>query len=148
MEEAVALGPIEIVTLVFPGSQFNGEVIPKLSELVKNGTVTIVDGLFVVVGEGGEVDIVEFSEAGDSTGIAALAELIEEVNGLISEDDVAELTSGLEPGSSAAILVFEHTWVKPLRDALVGSGGYLLDTVRVPGAVVDEVLEAVAGLAD
>ena len=53
------------------------------------------------------------------------------------------LTESLEPDSSAVILVFEHTWMKPLRDAVVGAGGQLLDSVRVPGRVVEELLETV-----
>jgi hypothetical protein len=49
---------------------------------------------------------------------------------------------GLRPGDSAAALVFEHTWAKRFRDAVVESGGELVADVRVPGAIVDEVLEA------
>jgi hypothetical protein len=146
VEEAVSLGPIEIVTLVFPGSEFNGDIIPELSKLVETGTITIVDGVFVTVGDDGQVDIVEFEDASDRPGISDLANLVDEVNGLISDDDVQELTSGIGAGSSAAILVFEHTWVKPLRDAIAGSGGLMLDSVRIPGPVVDEVLAAVAEL--
>ena len=44
------------------------------------------------------------------------------------------------------MLVFEHTWALPLRDAVAGSGGVVLSQLRVPGAVVDEVLDAVAAL--
>ena len=43
--------------------------------------------------------------------------------------------------SAAAVLVFEHTWVIPLRDAIAGAGGSLLDTVRIPGQAVDALLE-------
>jgi len=41
-----------------------------------------------------------------------------------------------------------RTWAKPLRDAIVASGGVLTDNFRVPGAVVDEVLDALAELDD
>jgi hypothetical protein len=143
----MALGPIEIVTLVFPGSQFNGEIVPELSKLVESGTITIVDGVFVAAGADG-VDVLEFDEISGDSSIDALSELIQGVNGLISDEDVTELTAGLAPGSSAAILVFEHTWVKPLRDAIFASGGEMLESIRVPGPVVEEVLAAVEELAD
>ena len=52
----------------------------------------------------------------------------------------------LEPNSSEAILVFEHTWARPLRDAIVNSGGVLANNFRVPGLVVDELLAELAAL--
>jgi hypothetical protein len=142
----MTLGPIEILTLVFPGSEFNGEIIPELAKVVDDGTITVVDGLFVSVGADGATDYWEFEELGANTDASRLASVVDRFEGLISDDDVAELTANLPPGSSAAILVFEHTWIKPLRDAIVGSGGIVLDSIRVPGAVVDEVLDAVSAL--
>jgi uncharacterized membrane protein len=137
------LGPIEVVTLVFPQSRFNGAVLPELMKLVENGTITIVDAVFAVRDDDG-VAILELDAVPDDGAIAQLAALIQDVNGLISNDDVDELTDGLEPGSSAAILVFEHSWVLPLRTAIVASGGYMLDSTRIPGPVVDEVLAAIS----
>ena len=50
----------------------------------------------------------------------------------------------LEPNSSAAIFVIEHTWAKPLRDAIVGSGGVLMADVRIPAVAVEELLVELA----
>ena len=61
----------------------------------------------------------------------------------MSDEDVESFTDGLEPNSSAAILVFEHTWAKPFRDAVVDAGGILAANVRIPGSVVEEILAAV-----
>ena len=69
---------------------------------------------------------------------------VDRMEALVSDEDVEELVAALEPDSSAAILVFEHTWAKPFRDAVVASGGVLAANFRVPGAVVDEVLAALA----
>jgi hypothetical protein len=69
---------------------------------------------------------------------------LSEGNGLISDEDLEEFAVALTPGSSAAVLAFEHTWFKPLRDELVDSGGVLIADIRVPGLVVQEVLDAVA----
>jgi hypothetical protein len=140
------LAQIEIVTLAFPGNRFNGRILPELQRLVENETITIIDGLLVSVAENGDIDFTEFDELGSNSEAAALTELVDRFDELISVDDVAELASDLEPNSSAAVLVFEHTWMKNLRDALVDSGGVLLESVRVPGPVVDEVLAAVADL--
>ena len=62
---------------------------------------------------------------------------------LLSSEDVDEFAAALEPGSSALALVFEHTWMLPVRDAVAASGGVLLADIHVPADVVDEVLAAV-----
>lgn len=140
------LAAIEILTLAFPGNRFNGEILPALSRLVENETIAIVDGVFVSVDAAGEATFTELDDLDENDETAALVDLVARFDELISEDDARQLASGLEPNSSAAILVFEHTWMLPLRDAIVGSGGVLLDSVRIPGPVVDEVAAAVADL--
>jgi hypothetical protein len=79
----------------------------------------------------------------DREDVAPLAALLGEVVvDLLSEEDARELAAGLEPGSSAAMIVLEHEWVKPLRDTVADSGGILVPDLHVPGRVVDEVLRA------
>ena len=140
----MALGPVEVLVVAFPGNQFNGEIIPEIQRLVENGTMTVIDGLLATKDADGVTAFVEFSELGDDHDAGPLAGLMENVLGLVSDEDVFELTDALEPNSSAAILVFEHTWALPLRDAIAGSGGVLAADFRVPGPVVEEVLAAVA----
>lgn len=89
---------------------------------------------------------VEFEELGANSDAARLADVMNQIDSLISDDDVNELAAGLAPDSSQAILVFEHTWSKPLRDAIVGAGGMLASNFRVPGLVVDELLAELASL--
>ncbi len=139
----MTLGPIEVLVLAFPENRFTGEIIPELERLVERNTISIVDGLFVTKGADGVAAFVELSEIGADDDAAALADLLDRVEGLVSDEDVESLTADLEPNSSAAILVFEHTWAKPLRDAVVNSGGILAANLRIPGAVVEEILATV-----
>jgi hypothetical protein len=140
----MALGPIEVLVIGFPGNQFNGEILPELERLVEARTIAIVDGLFLQKDADGEVVFLELGEADADESVARLASLLDQVESLLSDEDVDELALGLEPNSAAAILVFEHTWAKPLRDAIVGSGGVLAANFRVPGMVVDELLDELA----
>jgi uncharacterized membrane protein len=144
----MALGPIEVLVIGFPGNRFNGAILPELEKLVDTDTINIIDGLLVLKDENGDVTFTEFVELGGDDEVALLSELLEESQGLISDEDIDELVSTLEPNSSAAILVFEHTWSKPFRDAVVDSGGLLVASFRVPGMVVDEVLAELAELGD
>jgi hypothetical protein len=144
----MALGPIEVLVISFPGNQFSGEIIPELERLVDNDTISIIDGLLVRKDADGEVTFVEFEELGGNADAQRLASVMDQLESLISDEDVQELAAALEPDSSEAILVFEHTWAKPLRDAIVSSGGVLADNFRVPGMVVDELLAELAELAE
>ncbi|MBV1894453.1 MAG: hypothetical protein KUG57_10425 [Ilumatobacteraceae bacterium] len=144
----MALGPIEVLVVGFPGNQFNGEIIPELERLVESDTISLVDGMLLQKEADGEVVFAEFEELGSNPDAARLAALMNQVESLISDEDVYELAEGLEPNSSAAILVFEHTWFKPLRDNILDSNGVLVANFRVPGLVVEEVLGELAQLTD
>ncbi len=144
----MALGPIEVLVISFPGNQFTGEIIPELERLVDNDTISIIDGVLVRKDADGEITFMEFEEMGGNPDADALANLMNQLDSLISDEDVMELAEGLEPNSSEAILVFEHTWAKPLRDAIINSGGVLENDFRVPGLVVEELLAELAELGD
>ena len=112
----MALAPIELLVISFPGNEFTGGILPELETLVENGVITVVDALLILKDEDGTVDFVELDQIDAGEDIAALGRLLIEGNGLLSDEDVEEFAAALEPGSSAAALVFEHTWFKPLRD--------------------------------
>jgi hypothetical protein len=134
----MTMAPVEVIVVAFPGSAFNGAILPELRRLVDTSTITIVDGLFVRKDEAGELTWHELAEIdGELNG------LLDHVEGLISADDVDELAADLEPGSSAAVLAFEHAWMRPLRDAVAGSGGVLIADIQVPGSVVEEIMTTV-----
>jgi len=142
----MALGPVEVLVLSFPGSQFNGAIIPELERLTSSGIITVIDGVFVTRDDNGDVTFIEFEELGENHDAARLAAVLDQVESLISDEDVLELADGLAPGDSEAILVFEHTWSKPFRDAIVESGGILTGELRLPGLAVDELLDELAAL--
>lgn len=144
----MALGPIEVLVVAFPGNEFNGQIIPELERLVESDTIALIDGLFIRKDADGTVTFVEFEEEGGGAEAMQLVELMNQVDSLISDEDVMEIADGLEPDSSAAMLVFENTWAKPFADAIVESNGVMVTNFRVPRAAVDEVLAALAELDD
>jgi hypothetical protein len=147
MMTPMSSGPIEIIEILFPDARFDGSILAELERLVEAGTISIIDGVLVTRGDDDELTILEVAEIDDDE-LSSLAGIVDPLGELISDEDVEELAQGLAPGDAAAILVFEHTWALPLRDAIVGAGGHLAAQLRVPGAVVDEVLREVAALAD
>ncbi len=139
----MSLGPVEILVVGFPENKFTGAIVPELQRLVSDETITVIDGLFVMKDTDGGTSFTEFDELGLGEEATALKEVVNRVEGLISDEDVMELTAELAPGSSAAILVFEHTWALALRNSIVDAGGLLIDNIRVPATVVEEILATV-----
>ena len=138
------IGPVEILVVAFPGNKFTGEAAPALAELVESGLIRVIDLVFVAKDAAGEVVGMELSELDADIG-SAYGPVVEEPRGLLSDEDIADLGTDLEPNSSAAILLFEHVWATRFRDALVNSGGKLVASIRIPKEVVDEVVAAAAG---
>ena len=136
-------GPVEIITIGFENGRFNGSILEELARVVANGTITLIDGVFVHKTGEHSFEIAELSEDPE---VGALVGIAARVDGLLSEEDVDTVADQLPVGSAAAVLVFEHSWVIPLRDAILDAGGSLLDTVRIPGPVVDELLDELAEL--
>ena len=116
------LGPVELLFVEFPGNQFSGEIAPALQELVEAGTIRVIDLVFVAKDADGNVAGIELEDLhADAQGV--FDPLVEELAGLISDEDVEDLGEALEPNSSAAILLFENVWATKFRDAVVNSGG-------------------------
>lgn len=139
----MTLGPVEIVTIGFAHGRFDGSILPELQRLVAAGTVSIIDAVVIRKESEDAIEILELTDLQDDAAVATLAGLAREIDGLLSDDDVATVAEELPVGATAAVLCFEHTWVRPLRDAIVAAGGELLDSVRIPGPVAQEVLDAV-----
>ena len=133
------LGPVEILLVQFPGNQFTGEIVPALQDLVDSGTIRIIDLVFVAKDADGNAVGIEIEELEEQSRENYNA-LVAELEGLISEDDIDDLAAALDPNSSAAILLFEHTWAIPFRNALVNSGGELLARFPIPPEAMDEVV--------
>ena len=140
----MTLGPVELVVLGFPGSRFSGEIQPRIKDLVDRNIVNIVDALLVMKDERGDVTFFELEEMeeGDAE-LRALHACVSEELDLISGEDAEVFAEELAPGSSALALAFEHTWMRPVREAVINSGGVLIADVQIPAQVVDEVLDAV-----
>lgn len=142
MGQDEALGPVELAVIGFPGSQFTGEIAPAIADLVANGTVSILDLLFITRDDDGTVAGFELTEVDDEIAGPYL-ELEGEAGALLSEDDMQAIGELLEPGSSALAIVWENTWARSLVGAIRNSQGVLLAHDRMDAETVAEALAAV-----
>jgi hypothetical protein len=135
MTDAGDIGPVEYLIVAFPGNQFRGEIAPALADLVEAGTIRIIDIAFASKDESGEVAAFELSDIDPETR-QGLENLGAEASGLFNEEDLMAAAEVLEPNSSAALLVWENLWAKPVADAIRDAGGELYDYDRVPHETV------------
>ena len=136
MEE---IGPVEYMIVSFPGNRFTGEIAPALAKLVESNTIRIIDLAFVSKDADGAVAAFELSDIDEEVrrGLDALGL---EATGLLGEEDLMDAAAELEPGSSAAMLLWEDIWAAELAGALRGAGGEL-SVGRIPHDVVMEARE-------
>jgi hypothetical protein len=129
------IGPVEYMVVAFPGNRFKGEIAPALAELVESRTIRIIDLAFVAKDDDGNVAAFEISDL-DPDVQDALTSMGAEETGLFSEDDLMAAGEEIDPGSSAALLVWEDVWATRLTEAIRGADGVLLDLGRIPHEVV------------
>jgi len=136
------LGPIDYVVLEWQGElPATGEVQPLLLELVDRGVIRILDIALVTKAADGSVAAVD---VGDLEQVAAAFAAFEGASsGLLGYDDLQEAAAALEPGTAAAVLVWENRWAAPVAAALRRSGGQLVASGRIPVQAVLAALDAV-----
>ncbi|HEY9457035.1 MAG TPA: DUF6325 family protein [Gaiella sp.] len=144
MEE---IGPVDYAIIAFPGNKFRGEIAPALADLVESNTIRLIDVAFVGKNADGDVIALELTEL-DPEVQDSLDRLGIEVQGLLNEDDIADVAEALEPESSAALLVWENVWARTVTKAMRDAGGELVAFERVPHDVVQAAREWVVAQAN
>ena len=138
------MGPVDYVVLEWPAKQPTGEVAPMLIDLVDRGIIRILDIAFLAKGEDGSVAALDL---GGMNGAGAGFEEFEGASsGLIGQEDLEEAATVLEPGTSAAILVWENRWAAPVAVAVRKSGGQLVANGRIPVQAILASLDAVEAM--
>jgi len=135
--QELEMGPVDYLLVEWPGRQPNGEIAPQLLDLVERGLIRIVDLAFIAKGEDGSVAAVEIADLGGA--VAEFAVFEGAATGLLADEDIEQAGGALEPGTSAALLVYENTWAAPFATAVRRSGGQLVASGRIP---VEDVLAA------
>jgi uncharacterized membrane protein len=136
-EQRAETGPVDYVVVEWPGRQPSGEALPHLIDLVDSGTIRLLDLAFVHKDEDGSVAGLEIGELGEEVAVFAGAS-----SGLLADDDLNEAANALEPGTSAAVLVYENSWAAPFAAAVRRSGGQLVASGRIPIEDIEAALDA------
>jgi len=135
------LGPIDYLVIEFPAGQsnFTGEVLEELANLVDAGTIRLIDAIILVKDDEGDVDAVELEDAGDLGPLAALEADFAE---FLAEEDLINLAAAMDPGSVAGVLVYENVWAAPFAVAARRAGGQLIADGRIHSQAIIAALAA------
>ena len=145
----MAIGPVQLIVLGFSHPEFHGEIIAELERLHESGTVRVIDALAVHKDAAGEIEVAHLSnlskdeaielgskvgaliglgiegEEGMVAGATAGAEVAaDEGINVFSDDDAWDVLEEIPNDSAAALILLEHHWAVPLRDAIMRTGGF------------------------
>lgn len=136
------LGPVDYLVVGFPAGKadFSGAMADELKKLTDSGTVRVLDLVVVTKAEDGTVQAAELRDH-DESEVGELRSLEAELSLLLASDDVERVGADLEPGSTAAVLVWENTWAGPLGSAIRHSGGELIANGRIPTQAIIAAVE-------
>ena len=171
----MAIGPVQLIVLGFSEPNFQGEVLAELDRLKESDIVRVIDAIVVYKDAEGEVTVLkrtdlsddeaaefgatvgaliglgagglEGAEAGAEAGADATADGVD----VFSEEEAWDVVDDIPNDTAAAVILLEHRWAIPVRDAVVRAGGFRvadgfispLDLVAV-GLIAAEEAEALA----
>ena len=144
----MAIGPVQLIVLGFQHPEFHGEIIAELERLRESDTVRVIDALAVHKDAAGEIEVQHLSnltkdeaielgskvgaliglgiegEEGMEAGALAGAEAGADGVQVFDDEDAWDVLEEIPNDSAAALLLIEHHWAVPLRDAIVRAGGF------------------------
>ena len=136
----MAVGPVDVYIIGFPGNKFTGRIAPAIMDLVENGTIRVLDLLFVMKDADGVVTTLEAEDI-DEAGPAYVAIDIT-APGALGPEDAEEVSDDLPANSAALLVAFENAWAGKLVDALQAADAFVIDSIRIPVDVVTAALDA------
>ena len=139
-DDADVHGPIDFVLLEFSGKELKGEVASAVMDLVEQGIVRVYDVLVVMKEADGtfsglNVEDLSADDVGDFTIFSGAR------SGLLGDDDIRQAADAMEPGTVAALIVYENVWAIPFVRATRRAGGELIASARIPAQDLMDALD-------
>jgi hypothetical protein len=123
----------ELMVLEFPHNRASPEVVSAIVDAVEQGQINVLDLVFLARDDDGSVRMVDVDEELDEHGFG---QLVIARTALLSQEDLDTVRSGLSPGTSAAVMVYELTWSFRVVDAVDAAAGQVALHAQVPAAAI------------
>src|SRR5262245_2210954 len=118
-------GPIDYVVVGFDGPKFDGTIVKARGDAIENGTIALLALSVLAKDEDGNVGEIDIADVGDAY-LVAVSEKQTLQNEIISEEDISEVADLLPNNTAAGLLIIEHLWAKPLKQAIINANGTLI----------------------
>lgn len=147
----MTIGPVQLLVLGFPKPDAHGQIAAELQRLRGNEMIRVIDALAVMKDEDGDVAVLRTSqltpdeqveygtyvgaliglgiggEEGMEEGAEAGAMAAEEGGfEVFDEEEAWDVIGEIPNGTAAALILLEHMWAVPLRDAIASAGGFAI----------------------
>ena len=147
----MAIGPVQLIVLGFEHPHFHGEIINELERLRESDTIRVIDSLAVYKDANGELEVehlsnlteqeaielgskigaliglgIEGEEGAEAGAIAGAEEAAAEGINVFGDAEEWDVLEDIPNDSAAALILIEHHWAVPLRDAIARAGGFRL----------------------
>jgi uncharacterized membrane protein len=134
----MTIGPLEFVVIGYKGDKFTRELMPELNAIQEKGLIRVVDLFFARKDADGTVTVLEVHDLNDDE-LAVFDPLKEDLLGLLTHEDMAQLTAPIPPDTSAVIVLLEHAWIVKLTEGLQRADAVLLAGGMVPSAAMEQL---------
>ena len=122
----MSLGPLQVMVVNFEDTNFTGEIEAELIRLEETGTLRVLDVIFVAKSMDGDIEVIRTGDVHSgalSQALLGIGDESEVAETVVDDADVWYAADAIEPGNAAGIMVLEHRWSIPLRDAIAAAGG-------------------------
>lgn len=132
-------GPIDFVIVGFEGNKFDGSILKALGEALDKGVIGLVALAFISKDEAGVVTVLDVNNVDDAYLVDFVQKYPSSNADTIDQDDIDEMADLLENNTAAGMLVVEHLWAKPLKQAIINANGVLLADGRIHPDAANEI---------
>ncbi len=135
--------PLEYALIAFEDAKFSGKIVPELLDLAERGIVRFVDIAFIQKEEDGSMLTIELNDL-DPELYEMFVPMGEHVSSLFTNDDLEIAANKLPNASAAMLILWENLWVADLRQAVLDSGGQLVERAQIAPEIVEEFLQGMS----
>jgi len=139
--ESTQLGPVDYLVVAFPTDRMTGDAFRMLVDLVDRGVIRILDLAFVRKEHDGTVSTLSQRDV-ERMRVLDVALFDGAASGLLDQTDLSEASAAMDPGTAAAVLVYENVWATPFATALRRAGGQLVAAGHIPVQALLAALDA------
>lgn len=134
----MAIGPVDVYVIGFPGNQFTGRIAPAIIDLVEKGIIRVLDVLLVIKDAEGNVSAVEMADLTSDEPSFMSIDIVQP--GALGSEDAEEISDDLPLNSSALLIAIENTWAAQLTAEFRAANAVVIDYIRIPVDVVEAVI--------